>query len=92
MTNPLTSSIVLLSVAVAVASAEAPGGKSRVELMSAALDGADLLIVEPVPPLFDRKAPVKKHEIAGKKKIAKLIAGLEFDEKRSGQVLSLIHI
>ena len=86
MTNPLTSSIVLLSVAVAVASAEAPGGKSRVELMSAALDGADLLIVEPVPPLFDRKAPVKKHEIAGKKKIAKLIAGLEFDEKRSGQV------
>ena len=92
MTNPLTSSIVFLSVAVAVASAEAPDGKSRVQLMSAALEKADQLIVEPVPPMFDRKAIVEKHEIAGREKIAKLVAGLEFDEKRSGQVCAFLRV
>ncbi len=70
----------------AAAGAETPSGKSRKELMTVVLDGADRLIVEPTPPMFEDEAVAKKHEIEGREKIAKLVAGLDFDEKRSGQV------
>ena len=89
-TIPVTFSVGLLVIAAylhpAVAGDETVGGKSRKELMAAALDGADRLVVEPVPPMFGGEVRAERHEIEGREKIARLVAGLDFDEQRSGRI------